>query len=446
MCRLLIVDPNGNGLDFALRAQRDGHDVRLGMRITEKTKNIGKGLVTLVDDYRKWVRWADLVFMTDNTFYTHELDKYRREGVKIVGASIEAAQWELDRTLGMDVMKKHGISVAPYKEFSDYDSAIAYVKREDRRFVSKPSGDADKALSYCSKSPVDMIYMLQRWKKLQKLKTPFILQEFISGIEMAVGGWFGPAGFNAGWCENWEFKKLMNDDMGVATGEQGTVLRVVRVSKLARKVLQPLEQALHAIEYVGYIDVNCIIADNGVPWPLEFTMRPGWPTFNIQQAVHDGDSVQWLADLWHGKDARNWVMNGIAAGVVVSIPDYPYSHLTRKEVVGVPLYGIEETSWQHIHPCEMMMGIAPQQLKGKFVEVPMMVTAGDYVMVMSGTGHDVKTATDSVYRRLKTLNMPNSPMYRTDIGRRLKKQLPLLQAMGYATGMEFSTPLLSLSA
>lgn len=444
--KLLIVDPQGYGLDFAMRAQKDGHDVRMGIRVTEKTKNIGKGLVNIVDDYRKWVRWADLVFMTDNTFYTHDLDRFRAEGVKIIGASIETAGWELDRTVGMGMLKKHGIVVPPYKEFDDYDAAIAYVKREDRRFVSKPSGDADKALSYCSHSPVDMIYMLQRWKKLSKLKTPFILQEFIGGIEMAVGGWFGPAGFNAGWCENFEFKKLMNDDMGMATGEQGTVLRYVRNSKLARRVLTPLTGSLAKADYVGYVDVNCIIDDSGTPWPLEFTMRPGWPTFNIQMALHEGDHVQWLHDLWHGKDARNWVMNGVAAGVVVSIPDYPYSHLTRKEVTGVPLYGIEGPTWQHVHPCEMMMGTAPQKIKDKFVDVPTMVTAGDYVLVMSGMGHDIKTATDLTYRRLEALNMPNSPMYRTDIGRRLKKQLPKLQAMGYATDMAYSTPLLSLSA
>jgi phosphoribosylamine--glycine ligase len=445
--KLLIVDPQGAGLDFAMRAQRDGHEVRHAIRQTEKTKNIGRGIVQVVDDYRAWVRWADLVFMTDNTFYTHDLDvNWRKEGVKIIGATDETAAWELDRSIGMGIFKKHGIAVPPYKEFNDYDTAIAYVKREDRRFVSKPSGDADKALSYCSKSPVDMVYMLQRWKKIGKLKTPFILQEFIGGIEMAVGGWFGPGGFNAGWCENWEFKKLMNDDMGVATGEQGTVLRYVRNSKLARKVLAPLAEALEKTGYCGYVDVNCIIDEKGTPWPLEFTMRPGWPTFNIQQALHEGDHVQWLMDLWNGKDARNWTMNTVATGVVVSIPDYPYSHLTRKEVTGVPIYGVKPDLWKHVHPCEMMMGSAPQQIRGSFADVPMMVTAGDYVLVMSGTEHDVKTSSDLVYRRLKTLMLPNSPMYRTDIGHRLRKQLPELQAMGYATGLEFSTPALSSNA
>ncbi len=437
--RLLIVDPQGNGLDFAMRAQRAGHDVRLGIRQTEKTKHIGRGLVPIVEDYRSWVRWADLVFMTDNTKYTWDLDqRWRQEGVKVVGASVETAQWEIDRAKGMAVFKKAGIAVPPYRIFTSYDDAIAYVKRENRRFVSKPCGEVeDKSLSYCSKSAVDMIYMLQRWKRLAKHKQEFMLQEFIEGTEMAVGGWFGPHGFNAGWCENFEFKKLMNDDMGVATGEQGTVLRYVRSSKLANRVLQPLALSLAAANYHGYVDVNCIIDGQGQPWPLEFTTRPGWPTFNIQQALHDGDPVEWLRDLWNGKDAKIVGMNTIATGVVVSVPDYPYSHVTRKEVVGIPIYGLEPEMWSNLHPCELKMGTAPMEAAGKFVDVPMVVTAGDYLLVASATAHSVKESADGAYRLLKKLTIPNSPMYRTDIGRRLRKQLPSLQAMGYATGMVY---------
>jgi hypothetical protein len=56
-------DPFGEALDFAMRCQRDGHDVRLGIKLDEKTKNIGKGLVEVTADYQKWMRWADVVFM-----------------------------------------------------------------------------------------------------------------------------------------------------------------------------------------------------------------------------------------------------------------------------------------------------------------------------------------------------------------------------------------------
>lgn len=437
--RLLILDgKNANGLDFAMRAKRDGHSVRWYFPLNERNKDVGRGLVDVIHDYETSLRWADLVFLADNTKALRITDQLRRMTGNVCGPTWETAQWELNRTLGMEMFEQHNIPVPEYREFTSFDQAIAYVKKQDRPFVSKPSGDADKALSYVAKSPADLVYMLERWKKSTKLKPPFILQEEVDGIEMAVGGWLGPHGFNRGWCENFEFKKLCNGDLGCATGEQGTVLRYIAKSKLANKVLKPFADDLMEAGYTGYADVNCIIDDAGTPWPLEFTMRPGWPTFNIQQELHEGDCVQWLADLCDGTDADNTKMDEVAIGVVMSIPDYPYSHITRKEVTGIPVYGIDDDLTPHVHPCEMMQGEAPDQETLKPVKMP--VTAGDYILVMSGAGETVRAARDLVYRRIKKLSIPNSPMYRTDIGDRLAKQLPELQKNGYAVGMSFSTP------
>jgi phosphoribosylamine--glycine ligase len=438
--RLLVIDPSGNGLDIAVRAKEAGHDVKLFMRKTDKTDNIGKRWIDVVDEFKPWLRWSQLVFNTDNTYYLRNLDSFKAEGGKLISATQESSTWELDRQIGMKMFQKAGIKVPSYRVFTDYDLAIAYVKASGARCVSKPSGDADKALSYCSKSAADMVFMLERWQKLGKLKAPFILQEFIAGTEMAVGAWIGPKGFTKGWCENFEFKKLMNGDLGVATGEQGTVLRVMDRSKLAQKVLKPLEAALLKTGHVGYVDVNCIIDDKGHPWPLEFTMRPGWPTFNIQQELVTGDPVQWLLDLANGVDSQQWKKNLLAIGVVVSIPDYPYSHLTKKEVTGIPIYGLSPEVWKHTHPCEMMWpkDSLPMQLRtGEIINTLLPVTAGDYVLVMSATGETVAQARSSVYRRLERLTMPNSPMYRTDIGQRLREQLPRLQAAGYSTGLTY---------
>ena len=439
--KLLIIDASGAALDFSDRATRAGHNVRHFIRQSEKTKHIGRGLVHIVEDYMLHLHWADLIFLADNTKYLKDMDDMRAWGTPIVGPSQETASWELDREEGMKVLRGNGIATPPSKEFDNYDDAIRYVSKRMCRLVSKPSGDADKALSYCAKSPQDMVYMLQRWKKSSKLKGAFILQDFIDGIEMAVGGWFGPHGFNVGWCENWEFKKLMDGDLGVATGEQGTVLRYTKKSKLAELVLAPLEDMLGEANYCGYIDVNCIIDGEGNPWPLEFTMRPGWPTFNIQQPLHEGDPVEWLAQLASGKDARNTLLDTVAVGVVMSIPDYPYSHLTRKEVIGVPIYGLDDARIRrHVHLCEAMAGEAPIERSGKIVQRQMVVTGGDYVLVVTATGETVWETKQKVYRRLKALTLPNSPMYRTDIGDRLSKQLPKLQEKGYAMGMVFSTP------
>jgi phosphoribosylamine--glycine ligase len=435
--KILIIDPMAASLDWIMRLQEEDHKIKWAVKPDDKVSKVGKGIVERVPDLSDFMNWPDMVFYADNTYYTHYAEAFRKRGVPVIGPNLETVEWELDRDVGMKVLKQAGVDCPPTKEFTDYDAAIAFVKKTMERYVSKPSGSADKALSYCAKSPADMVYMLERWKKLSKLKTPFILQRFIGGVEMAVGGWFGPGGFNRGWCENWEFKKLMNDDKGVATGEQGTVLRYVKQSLLARKVLQPVEDQLASAGYVGYIDVNCIIDDDGTPWPLEFTMRPGWPTFNIQQALHNGDHGEWLLKLSQGKDAKSTMLDTIATGVVLSIPDYPYSHLTRKEVNGVPLYGMTPENDHHIHPCEMMLGEAPHEENGKIISKPCLVTAGDYVLVASGLGQTISESKKAAYKVLDQLSLPNSPSFRTDIGVRLKKQLPKLQTMGYATGMSY---------
>lgn len=433
--KILVIDHGSYMLDFVLRAQRQGHKVKW-YTIRRDWHYIGKGLATFVGDFDQHMRWADLVVLGDNTKYLKRLDVWRAQGVPIFGASEGAAAWEIDRTLGMKTFKKAGIAIPPYREFYDYDTAISYVKKENRRFVSKPLGDEpDKSLSYVSKGPADMVYMLQRWKRARRHKAGFILQECVDGCEMAVGAYFGPHGFSSGWCENWEFKKLMAGDLGPATGEMGTVLRFTKRSKLADRVLKPLETALHDISYVGYVDVNCIIDDNGDPWPLEFTMRFGWPTFNIQTALLNGDVAEWMIDLMHGRDAKPFSLDSVAVGVVLAIPDFPYSKLTRKDVRGIPVHGL--TDQHHLHPCELMAGTAPKDVDGKVVEQPCMVTAGDYLLVASGVGETISSARRRAYTTLKTVEVPNSPFYRQDIGERLKEQLPNVQKRGYATNLTY---------
>lgn len=445
--RLLLVDNMGLMADFALRCQDAGHELRWYIRQSRMTEGIGKGLLRdknrLVEDYLPWARWADLVVLADNVKYLHDAERWRKEGILVVGASPESAAWETDRTAGQKVLKSCGIRVPDFKTFDDYDRAITYVKRESRAFVSKPCGDEeDKSLSYVAKSPADMVYMLERWKKNHRHKDAFILQERVNGTEMAVGGWFGPNGFIPGWHENWEFKKLMAGDTGPATGEMGTVVRVVASSKLADMVLKPVAPKLHDLDYVGYVDVNCIIDDAGTPWPLEFTMRPGWPTFNIQMAMlkEGTDPALWLEDLALGRSGKPpFAMNCLAVGVVMAIPDFPFSRFTRKDVHGIPIYNLNDRNRyrKNIHPCEVQWGEAPVDVAGKVVTLPCMTTAGDYLLVGSGLGETVQAARKAAYRALHSLSVPNSPFWRPDIGQRLKKQLPILQSKGFAKGLLF---------
>lgn len=436
MLKILVIDQIGLSLDFCMRCLDFGHSVRLWIKPDDSNKHlveVGDGIVPKVKDWRPHMNWADLIVTTDNSSLMKELAPYQTKGYPIFGSNTAGAELELNRQKGQEVFKKAGIKIMDSNLFNDYGKAAEFVKKNPERWVSKPLGDVDKALSYVSESPRDMLFMLDRWKKENPQQQGFILQSFMKGVEFAVGGWFGSKGWSKHWLENFEHKKLFPGDHGVATGEQGTAMRYASESKLADKLLTPLTSYLHSIDYRGYFDMAAMISEDGTPWPLEATSRPGWPCRIIQDALHVGDPAQWMLDLLHGEDTLE-VVDEIAIGVVVTIGDYPFTKYTGRDFGGYPVYDSEPLVTEDIHLCEVRMGEAPDD-QGNLVPTP--VTCGDYVMVATGTDYSVKGAQMRANRAMKKVEIPASPGWRDDIGERLEKQLPILQEHGYAKDWKY---------
>ena len=427
--KVLIVDPYGDSLDLALRAQAADHEVVHFVNPRERQYElVGKGLVKRTGNFTPWLPWADLVILADNAKYMRQLDKWRQDNPKkvVFGPNMAGAAWEIDRRLGMRMLEGHGIKCPPTKLCHGLEDAVAYVKKRDTRLVCKPCADADKALSYCSKGPEDMLFMLNLWHREGDMKNSFILQDFIPGVEFAVGAYMGKDGFVGGWEENFEHKPLMVGDKGPNTGEMGTVIQIVKKSKMADKVLRPVEAALMKLGYTGDVDVNCIIDEKGTPWPLEFTMRMGYPALQIQSALFPDDPVQWMHDIVAKGDAPKFKMDTVAIGVSMCMPPFPYAHAPRDLATGFPIFGITPTNKDKIHPYHIQ--------KGKETE---WMTAGTYALVVTGTSRTVAGAAENAYRTLGQIVIPGSPIYRTDIGKKLAGYLPKLHPFGFATGFKY---------
>ncbi len=441
--KILCIDTGSEALDWLMRCQQWGHEV---MWFTKKRDDrtdqlAGNGIVPKLLDYErlrtKYIGWADLIFLTDNTHYTDLLEPFRTLGYPIFGPSPEAGDLELNRAKGQQAMKKAGLQVIPGVVFNDYAVAAKYVEKHPTYLVSKPSGEADKALSYVAEDAASLCYMFGRWEKNDQYRSDakkhgFILQEKKSGCEMAVGGWFGPGGWSRWWYENFEYKKLMVGDLGPNTGEMGTLSMYVRDSKLAKVALRPMTNALADLDYCGFIDISGMIDERGEFWPFEFTMRPGWPSFYNQTATHQGDPAQWMLDLLTGSDTLQVQENVACVSVVIAIPDFPYSHATKKTVTGIPIYNA--TDMDHVHLCEVMLdNDVPTQIGDQVVRLPGYVSCGDYIMVVTGTGDTITGARRSAYSAVKKIKMPADPFYRTDIGSgRVANGLEKIQKHGFA--------------
>ncbi len=381
--------------------------------------------------------WADLVILTGNNKYADELADYFGRGYPIFGTNAKAAELELDRGRGQEILAQHGISTIPYRVVDSISEAVAHVARTGKGYALKPwGGDSNSALTHVAKDANDAIFTLKRWQREGLFKGQLMMQELVEGVEMGVSGFFGPGGWLGAIEESFEHKKFLTGDLGENTGEMGTVIRHVGKSKLFDLVLEPLTDYLQLCRYTGDCSVNCIIDDSGAVHPLEFTMRLGWPDYCIRQAVFKGDPVQWIVELLCGRDTLE-VSNKVALGVVMVHGDFPKCKDGTGSWAGYPLEGITADNQDMIHFQQVMLDEVPRLLGGKQRDIEMPVTAGVYPLVVTGTGSTVRTAMASAYGTVGTISWPSNVGYRTDIGKRLKKDLSKLQEHGFALGMEY---------
>jgi phosphoribosylamine---glycine ligase len=438
--RVLVIDADHVGLDFCLRAATCGHEVKL-FRYSKKPTRYAEGFkgIDLVDDYKPWMKWAKdgLIFVTSNNRYIYELDRWRDMGYRIFGPTVASARLEIDRGAGMDAFKAIGVDMPPYHMFNSLEEAEAFARKASDPYVFKPTGDNDdKALTYVSSDPADMVGWLRRQIAAgKKLAGQCMMQEKVDLLaEIGVSGWMGPEGFLPDKYQIcFEHKKLCNGEIGPNTGEAGTLCKYVDKDKLAEEMLLPLEPILRALGHRGDFAVGAMIDKKGKAWPLEVTARCGYPAWWIQEASHRGDAVKWMRDLLHGKDSLH-VSYDPAIGVVMAQPQYPYDLSPPSQVEGIPIQGVAEVM-DDVHLVEVMMGKGPVMEDGKIVDRPTYQTAGEYVLVATGLGKTIGKARDRVYKTVDTIKFPNR-IYRTDIGEKVISTLDELHRFGYAVDLK----------
>jgi phosphoribosylamine--glycine ligase len=263
-------------------------------------------------------------------------------------------------------------------------------------------------------------------QKMEKGVSGVEVQEKVDGIEVGVGGLFNGKVL-VGPCEiDFEHKKLMSGEIGPNTGEMGTVMRYTDDSNLAEILLRPLEGHLFRAGYAGFIDVSVMVAKDGTPYPLEFTTRPGWPLFDIQQSLHP-EPCEWMKNLLDGKDTFKPSLD-VAVGVQIALSPFPRK-AKGEEACGVPLYGWDKIPPRNFHIGQAMMGEAPNE---NLQLEPIPVSSGCEIAVVSGNGPTIEAAAEKAYKHVKKLELPSSPLYRDDIGEKVGPALKVLQAQGYA--------------
>ncbi len=423
MNNFLFVSDEALSTDLAWQLTKAGHSVKFFTK-SQSEKDVGDGFVEKVDAWEPLKDWANVIVFDD--IGSGDLaGKLRAEGKSVVGGSVYTDRLENDREFGQKELREAGVATLNSWNFTSFDEAIDFVKKNPDRYVVKPSGNAqnEKELLFVGEEEdgrdVEQILVHYKMKWSNKIKF-FQIQKYESGVEVAVGAFFNGRDFVYPININFEHKRLFPKNIGPSTGEMGSSMYWTKSNPLFENTLLKTKEKLAASGYVGYIDLNCIANSRGI-FPLEWTSRFGYPTISIQM---EGVTSEWgtfLADLAQGKDAPLRTKKGYQVGVVVAIPPFPFEDdkaFRKYSEDATILFKKPNLSGVHIGEVKLVEG--DWHVAGR----------SGYVLVMTGSGPSMQDAINAAYQAVRNVMVPNM-FYRDDIGQRWFRDVDMLLSWGY---------------
>jgi phosphoribosylamine---glycine ligase len=422
--KFLFVSLSGLIGDIAWEVLKEGHDVRYFIE-AQSEQDIADGFVPKSKDWERDAKWADIVVFDDTLGQGARAQALRATGKPVIGGSPYTDRLEDDRSFGQEELKNSGVNIIPYEDFDSFDPAIEFVKKNPDRYVIKPSGEAQNVKRRLfvgeEEDGDDVIRMLEAYKKAfaEEIKV-FQLQRRVTGVEVAVGAFFNGKNFITPVNINFEHKKLFPGNIGPPTGEMGTSMFWSEPNRLFTQTLLKMESKLAEEGYVGYIDLNCIVNNNGI-YPLEFTSRFGYPTISIQQEGMLTPISDLFWELANGLEPKWRTRSGFQIGVRIVVPPFPFDDDATFESFSknaAIVFKKPITEGVHIEDVK--------QLNGQWLVAG---TSG-VVLIVVGTGTTMKQAQSQVYARIRNILIPNM-YYRTDIGDRWVEDSDKLHNWGY---------------
>jgi phosphoribosylamine--glycine ligase len=415
-----IGDYNDLGAMYYGLARR-GHEVRVCVA-NPAYRDVYGGMLDFTADWQAelgWLREAgeDGIVLFESATQGDTQDTLRRDGFQVIGGSAFGDRLEADRAFGQQVLQGFGLRLAATHGFTAYEPALDFLRRKGGRYVLKFNGaDNPRTRNYIGEldDASDMLALLATYAAYPgtREQPDFVLMEFVQGVEAGVGAYFNGSEFLSPACLDFEHKRFFTGELGELTGEMGTIVSYRGSDKLFAASLAKMAPLLREGGYCGYINLNMIVNEEGL-WPLEFTSRFGYPGFAICEALHEEGWDSIFRRMLRKDGLQVATRAGYAAGVVLTVPPFPYTHGYDELSKGAPLsFRPGMTAADHA-----ALYYAEVERRGGHL-----VTSGStgYVGVATGTGDTVGAARDAAYALARQVVLPNL-RYRTDIGERVER-------------------------
>ncbi|KGQ46962.1 phosphoribosylamine--glycine ligase [Gallibacterium anatis] len=345
------------------------------------------------------------------------VDAFRAEGLKIFGPTKAAAQLEGSKAFTKDFLARHHIPTAEYRNFTEIEPALAYVREKGAPIVIKADGLAAgkgvivaMTLAEAENAVKDML----AGNAFGEAGHRVVIEEFLDGEEasfivMVDGKNVEPM------ATSQDHKRVGEGDTGLNTGGMGAYSPAPVVTqeihqRIMQEVIYPTVNGMAAENnvYTGFLYAGLMIMPNGQPKVIEFNCRFGDPETQPIMMRLQSDLVELCLAACDGnldQKQSQWCEQ-VALGIVLAAEGYPDT--PRK---GDVIHGLNTATTADEKV--FYAGVAQQ---GNDI-----VTNGGRVLCVTALGDSVLAAQQKAAQLAERIHW-NGRFYRRDIGWRAIKR------------------------
>ena len=336
------------------------------------------------------------------------VDKFRAAGLKIFGPTKAATEIESSKDFAKRLMKKYDVPTADYATFSDFDEALAYVRKGSLPTVLKYDGLA------AGKGVVIATTMEEAEATLRDmlLDTKFgegrvVIEEFLTGEEFSLmcfvaGNKICPMPVAQ------DHKRAYDNDEGPNTGGMGAYTELPFVSAedheyAMTNIMQRVADAMVAegTPFTGVLYGGLMKTPQGIK-VIEFNARFGDPETEVVLPRLKSDAIDVFMAVANNEQPEAEWSEGATLGIVLASKGYPGDYEK-----GFVIEGMERVESKIYH-----MGTALKEGK--------IVTAGGRVMIVVASAPTLEEAQMKAREDIAKIECDNL-FHRTDIGNKAFK-------------------------
>ncbi len=336
------------------------------------------------------------------------VDRFREEGLAIFGPTKAAAEIEASKDFAKRLMVKYDVPTAAYATFSDFEEAMAYVRKGTLPTVLKYDGLA------AGKGVVIATTMEEAEATLRDmlLDTKFgegrvVIEEFLTGEEFSLmcfvaGNKICPMPVAQ------DHKRAYDNDEGPNTGGMGAYTELPFITEedhayAMENIMQRVADAMvtEGTPFSGVLYGGLMKTPHGIK-VIEFNARFGDPETEVVLPRLKSDAVEVFGAVARNEQPEAEWTEEATLGIVLASKGYPGDYAK-----GFAIRGTERVESKIYH-----MGTA--QKDGE------LVTAGGRVMIVVASAPTLQEAQAKARKEISKIECDNL-FHRTDIGNKAFK-------------------------